>query len=100
MAIVVCEECGKQFEARRSTARFCSSRCRVRHHRAKEPIMPAARPAPLPDSSFEDVAEAVGQARAVSNSFAILSESAPRPLRPGCRRIGEAITRAIEDEEW
>lgn len=27
-----CDECGKPYEARRSTSRFCSSSCRVRAH--------------------------------------------------------------------
>ena len=29
-----CEHCGDSFEAQRSTARFCSTRCRVANHRA------------------------------------------------------------------
>ena len=100
MAEKTCEQCGRVFEAKRSTARFCSSSCRIKAHRAKVPIMPAVVPAPFPMASFNEVAEAVGKAREVSNEFAQLSVSAPQPLRPGCRRIGEAITRAIDDEEW
>jgi hypothetical protein len=34
---VVCERCGEKFEARRSDARFCSTRCRVAAHRAQNP---------------------------------------------------------------
>lgn len=30
-----CERCGSTFLARRSTARWCSVRCRVAHHRAR-----------------------------------------------------------------
>ena len=30
---MICEQCGKSFEAKRSTARFCSSKCRLRSHR-------------------------------------------------------------------
>jgi hypothetical protein len=29
-----CRQCGKRFEAARVTARYCSSRCRSRQHRA------------------------------------------------------------------
>jgi hypothetical protein len=28
-----CEQCGSKFHAQRTTARFCSARCRVAHHR-------------------------------------------------------------------
>ena len=66
----------------------------------RQPVAPPSAPAPLPPATFDDVAAAVDDARAVSNAFARLSTSAPRQLRPGCRRIGQAITRAIEDEEW
>ena len=31
-----CDWCGESFQSTRSNARFCSSLCRVRAHRAKE----------------------------------------------------------------
>lgn len=31
--IAVCGQCGKDFEARRVTAKFCSAACRVANHR-------------------------------------------------------------------
>lgn len=98
----VCESCGRVFEARRSTARFCSVNCRVRANRAasSHPIAPVMEPAQIPKSNFDDVAAAIDSARAVSNRLAQLSTSAPEPLRPGCARISHAITKAIEDEEW
>jgi len=36
-----CEECLNPFEAKRATARFCSTTCRVRHHRKQGPRLPA-----------------------------------------------------------
>lgn len=102
MVAKVCETCGQVFEARRSTAKYCSDKCRLRAFKGKsrQPIVPNAQPAPFLSSSFDDVAAALDSARAVSNKFAQLSTSAPRPLRPGCARISQAITRAIKDEEW
>ena len=38
---VACAECHEPFEAKRSTARYCSDRCRVRAHRKKGPRMPS-----------------------------------------------------------
>ena len=31
---MICEHCGKSFEAKRSTARFCGAKCRVAFNRA------------------------------------------------------------------
>ena len=95
-----CEWCGKPFEARRSTARFCSKRCRQAANRRGRAIVPDSPLPPMPPASFEDVVEAVSDARKVSNTFAQLAHRAPRKLQPGCGRIGEAIARAIDDEEW
>lgn len=40
-----CDVCGEQYEARRSTSRVCSSRCRVRKTRAKAASPTVATPA-------------------------------------------------------
>ena len=68
---LTCATCGDEFDARRSTARFCSDKCRVRAHRAKGPRLPAevkiaaarpapaAAPAPAPDGEPPTVEEAV-----------------------------------------
>ena len=36
-----CAECLEPFEAKRATARFCGTTCRVRHHRKQGPKLPA-----------------------------------------------------------
>ena len=98
--IKFCRQCGQPFEAKRSTALYCSSRCRLRAHRKSEPVVPdAPLPKPVP-ASFEDVADAVDDARSLSNRFFQLESTAPRQLRPGCGRIGDAIRRAVTEEEW
>lgn len=38
---IACAECGNAFEAKRDTARYCSTTCRVRAHRKKGPKLPA-----------------------------------------------------------
>lgn len=42
MRVVTCAQCGEEFEAKRSTAKFCGPRCRQQSRRA----MPAAKVAP------------------------------------------------------
>ena len=36
MPAAICQQCRKQFEARRSTARFCSGKCRITYYRAQK----------------------------------------------------------------
>ena len=37
---MACYECGEVFEAKRDTARYCSTRCRTRAHRKRKTNMP------------------------------------------------------------
>ena len=39
---VICATCEQPFAAKRSTATYCSTQCRVRAHRTKPPALPAA----------------------------------------------------------
>lgn len=39
-----CVECGKEFEAQRSSAKFCSSACRIKHNRKSEEEIKANKP--------------------------------------------------------
>jgi len=52
-----CIQCGQPFEATRSTARFCSTSCRVAHHRAKKSAQEAMHSAPPPpdDLDFDEL---------------------------------------------
>ena len=96
-----CVVCGRVFEARRTTAMYCSETCRKRRQRMNglEPIMPA----PLvvkTNATEEDVAAAIVTARTASNAFAQLGKAAPPPLRAGCERISLKIEGAIREEGW
>ena len=106
MAVKICEECGKGFEAKRSDARYCSKKCKTRAYRKRKGVerrivVKPGRPLPpLPTDTYDDVVDAIDDARRVSNEFNRLACTAPAPVRPGCARIGYAITAAIEREEW
>jgi len=43
-----CDNCGKEFEAQRNTARFCSTRCRVAYNRK-----------PTTSDRFDDIIDAI-----------------------------------------
>lgn len=44
-----CEDCGREYKAKRSTARFCSSTCRTRARRAAKAAEAATTPVLQPD---------------------------------------------------
>ena len=100
MTVAKCESCGREFDAKRSTAKYCSDRCRQRAHRRLAPLMPDEPITVEKRATMEEVLIAVSDARKISNRMVQLSRTAPRPLRPGCERIGEAIALAIAKEEW
>ena len=100
--IKVCPMCGGQFHAQRSSAKFCSTKCRVQAHRGVAPIAPDAPPVieQRTGSVVEDVALLVGEARQLSGAFVQQADSVPVPLRAGCERIGRSIHAALEREGW
>ena len=62
--------------------------------------MNGAPPELYATESFDDVADALSDARRVSNTLARLAHTGPRQLRPGCQRIADAIAVAIKKEDW
>lgn len=105
MAKRICIVCNSAFEAKRKDAQYCSAKCRNRAKRAKDSKSrtvqrPTVIPSPVPEASYDDVSRAIDDARRVSHRFGQLAGTAPRPVRPGCARIGAAIAEAIESEEW
>lgn len=49
MVMKICEQCGKEFEAKRSDSKFCSPKCRLRSHRN----VPEIRKCPLCHKEFK-----------------------------------------------
>lgn len=97
-----CEMCGHPFHAQRSTAKYCSTRCRVQAHRGYAPICPDAPPvvSPKTDSALDDTALLITNAKQLSSAFAEQAKVAPLQLRAGCERVAVAIFAAIESEGW
>jgi len=52
-----CDACGKTYEARRVTSKFCSPKCRIANHEKSKLTPTAATPAPLPTVTAEAVDE-------------------------------------------
>lgn len=102
MHTVICVICGGVFTAQRSTARYCSGRCRniAWRNRKLAPVFPDSPPRIEAAAKKNDVGAMVSEARAVSNGFAQLASTAPHQLRAGCERVGVAIHDALEVEGW
>ena len=49
----VCEQCGKAYEPRRSSSRFCSQACRQRAYRKRLSVTSSVTPAPAPNTVIE-----------------------------------------------
>jgi hypothetical protein len=105
MRLRFCTHCGSTFLAKRSDAKFCSTYCRNAAYRERKalkgrrPVM--GKPLKLDmAASFDDVSDAIAEARRVSNLLASYAVTGPRKLRPGCQRIADKIALAIKSEEW
>ncbi|MGI6032355.1 MAG: hypothetical protein ACOX69_02940 [Coriobacteriales bacterium] len=97
----VCEACGKVYEAKRSTSRYCSSTCRSRAHRHPYKAVPIYGDGG--EATFTlpyAVEDAFRQARVASNMLAAVSNSpdaVPR-LRTIAGRVSAAISDALRAE--
>ena len=100
MFVKTCAWCGETFTTKRSNAKYCCDRCRkdAHEHPGHEPM--GSETIDVHDASVSTVHAALMRARTVSNDLAALSVAAPVQLRAGCRRISEAIARAIDEEGW
>ncbi len=88
-----CEVCGREFLARRSTARFCSATCRSRSNRGYAYEGELLPPTPSAAMSEEEVAGAVQAAHIAAEDLSRAALMTPAPL---CGRLGRAA-KAMED---
>lgn len=97
-----CVICGQQFHAQRSSAKYCSTRCRVQAHRGVVPMHPDDPPVIVERTNdvVEDAALLVNEAHQLSSAFIQQSNAVPLPLRAGCERIGTSLHASLEREGW
>lgn len=92
-----CEYCGREFEAKRSTARFCSATCRSRHHRAMA-YTGKGIPRPVMSMSKEDALQIVTRAHEVASDMSRASMLVSAPLCLSLAKVSAAIEDALESE--
>lgn len=88
-----CESCGREFQAKRSTARFCCSTCRSHAHRGYPYQGELQPPAANASMSDDEVLDVICRAHAAASDMSRASLMTPAPL---CLRLREAA-RKMED---
>lgn len=88
-----CEICGREFTAQRSTAKYCSNRCRLMNQRGVSYHGELQPPAANAAMSNDEVLEAIQRAHIAASDLSRASMLTPSPL---CLKLGR-ISRKIEN---
>ena len=93
-----CEVCGREFMAKRSTARFCSSTCRSRSFRGYEYDGELQPPTAQASMSDDEVLEVVRRAHDCASDMSRASMMTPSPLCLKLRRAARKMEEALRGE--
>lgn len=98
--IKACAICGAEFVAQRSTAKYCSERCRQRAFRnGGVPFTGELAPVPVRVGMSEsDVREVVVRAHDVASDLSRASMLTPAPLCLSLKHVGVKLADALRDE--
>lgn len=92
-----CEICGRDFVAKRRTARYCSEACKKRHQRGT--VVPPLTPVdPTFSMPQETVLKAVQDAHNVAGDLSRASMHTSSPLCHSLARVARAIEEALRGE--
>lgn len=100
MLRVRCGWCGREFDAQRSTARYCSQRCRNAHkyayrHGLREGVWaPPPPPAPAP-TGRGDLCRLVATLRGCAAELDGMGATGPTETRELCRRLARKVVEAL-----
>ena len=105
MITKTCPVCHEKFEALRSSAVYCSNKCKMKKRREEykkrvkyRQVFPD-KPPEIPAESVPIECEtAVQEAHRLVNDFGRLARTAPYQLRAKFARLSAAIYKALEDE--
>lgn len=93
-----CVICGAEFQAKRSTAKYCSNRCRHMAQRGQE-FTGELQPPDVRISMTEDeVLAVVGQAHSVAADLSRAAMMTPSPLCLKLRRVSKRLEDSLESE--
>ena len=93
-----CEVCGREFQAKRSTARFCSDTCRSRNARGYEFHGELQPPAPSACMSEDEVFEVVQRAHVAASDMSRASLMTSAPLCAKLKKAAKKMEDALRGE--
>ncbi|OFK22933.1 hypothetical protein [Olsenella sp. HMSC062G07] len=93
-----CEVCGREFQAKRSTARYCSATCRSRAARGYAFTGEIRPPAPSATMDIDEVNGVVQRAHAAASDMSRASMLTASPLCLKLRRAAKKMEDALRGE--
>lgn len=93
-----CEVCGREFQAQRKTARFCSATCRSRSARGYEYHGELQPPMPTASMSEDEVLGVVQQAHIAASDMSRASMMTSAPLCLRLKRAAKKMEDALRGE--
>lgn len=93
-----CEICGREFVAQRTTAKYCSNRCRVMAKRGHGFEGEVLAPEPSASLSMGEVEEVVSRAHCAAADLSRASMLTPAPLCLSLKRVARKLSDALGSE--
>lgn len=93
-----CESCGREFQAKRSTARFCCSTCRSHAYRAYAYQGELQPPAPNAAMSDDEVLEVIQRAHVAASDMSRASLMTAAPLCLSLKKAAKKMEDALRGE--
>lgn len=93
-----CEICGREYVAKRSTAKYCSNRCRLMAQRGAVFTGEIEAPDVRVSMTQEEVLALVGRAHDTASDLSRASMLTPAPLCRSLKAISQKISDALRAE--
>lgn len=93
-----CEICGREFTAKRSTAKYCSNRCRLAAQRGYAYVGELQPPAPNAAMSDDEVLEVIQRAHAAASDMSRASLMTTEPLCLSLKKAAKKMEDALRGE--
>lgn len=93
-----CEICGREFAAKRSTAKYCSNRCRLTAQRGYAFVGELDAPAPNAAMSDDEVLEVIQRAHVAASDMSRASLMTAAPLCLSLKKAAKKMEDALRGE--
>ena len=93
-----CEICGREYAAKRSTAKYCSDRCRQIACRGSVFVGEVEPPDVRVSMTEDEVIEVVGRAHETASDLSRASMLTPAPLCRSLKTVSQKLSDALKAE--